>query len=122
MFKKNQSDEKFDTLLSDGTQFIGKLTAKGAIRIDGEVEGEVITEGSVFLGEKGKIKGKITASKVMVAGKVEGNIIASETLSLLNTANVYGDITTKHLIIDEGAILQGRSNMLENKEKKVEEI
>ena len=103
--------QEVPTLISKGVKIEGIITISGNIRIDGEVQGEIISKGSIMIGEDGKIGGQITAKTITIGGKVEGTIKANEKLVLETTANLKGDIFSKILIIEEGAKFVGNSKM-----------
>ena len=68
-------DDKIETIIGTGTTLKGTITSKGSIRIDGIIEGDVISnKGGVILGESGTIKGNIKAQTVTIGGKIIGNI------------------------------------------------
>lgn len=104
-------DGKIDTIVGRETEFKGVLTSTGILRIDGRVEGEIIHKGDVAVGETGTVNASIKARNVTVAGTVTGNIDATGRLELLPAARVFGDITVTALVIAEGALFRGASEM-----------
>ncbi|MBW7868186.1 MAG: polymer-forming cytoskeletal protein [Brumimicrobium sp.] len=106
--KKNYSEnpDKLNRLVS-GTEIFGDISTASSLRIDGKIKGNVQCEGKLVLGEEGFIDGHITAIEVEINGTVTGNIESSTVLTLHKTANVYGNIITARLIIDDGAKLEG---------------
>ncbi len=112
MFKKNEhSMDKIDTLIGKNTKFSGKIEAKGAIRVDGEVEGDIVVDGNITIGADGKITGNMKGNNIFISGIVKGNIKCNEHLRLGNTAKLYGDVEVKTLIIDENAVFDGNCKM-----------
>lgn len=112
MFKKIQeSSDKIDTLIGRNTKLMGKVEANGTIRIDGEIDGDVIVDGNVTIGADGKVTGNIEGNNIFVYGTVYGNIKSKEYLRLGNTAKLFGDVEVKTLIIDENAVFQGKCKM-----------
>ncbi|MGE5454839.1 MAG: bactofilin family protein [Methylocystaceae bacterium] len=112
MFKtKNRAFEGEQTVIGNDTHFKGELEANGNIRLDGLVEGHIAISGDLFLGERGKVSGNISAQNVIVSGKVEGDIKTLGRIEIMPTGVVQGDVTCEALIIDEGGILQGCSAM-----------
>lgn len=107
--------DKIDTLVGAGTEFNGTLVAKGTLRVDGKVEGKIITEGDVVVGEGGNIIADIEARNIVISGEIRGNIIASSSLELMPTGKVYGDISVKNLQIADGAVFEGKCDMTGNK-------
>lgn len=114
MFKKNAGfREGVDTLIGYNTSFIGNITSEGSIRIDGKVKGDIKVAGDVYIGENSVITGNIDSSNVHLSGTVEGNISAKGVLKILSTAKLYGDIKVNSFVADEGALFQGKCNMMD---------
>ncbi len=112
-----QRSEDTNSTIGYNSQFEGKLAVKGAIRIDGKFEGEVLIVDKVFIGPKGKVKTNIKASSVVVEGILIGNIQATNRVLLLPTSRILGDIQTPELIIQNGTILKGRCTISHNSEQ-----
>ena len=89
----------------------GTLKDQNDIAVFGMVEGEVISEKSVTIGQTAQVKGPIKGELVTIAGVVRGAISASEKLELLETGKVFGSISTKNLVIHSGGIFVGKSEM-----------
>jgi cytoskeletal protein CcmA (bactofilin family) len=100
------SEESF-TFLGKGSQFKGIATFEGTIRIDGRLEGEIHTKGTLVVGEHAVIEGDVSADVVISGGRVTGNIIAAEKVQLLATSIVIGTIKTPLLSIEEGVRFSG---------------
>ncbi len=99
-------EESF-TFLGKGAQFKGIISFEGTIRIDGKLEGEIHTKGTLVVGEHAVIEGDVSADVVISSGRVTGNIIASEKVQLLATGVVIGTIKTPILSIEEGVRFSG---------------
>ena len=99
-------DEPF-TFLGKGAQFKGIIHFEGTIRIDGRLEGEIHTKGTLMVCEHAVIEGDINADVVVCGGQINGNIVASEKVQLLSTGIVMGTIKTPLLSIEEGVRLHG---------------
>jgi len=99
-------DEPF-TFLGKGAQFKGIIHFEGTIRIDGRLEGEIHTKGTLMVGEHAVIEGDISADVVVSGGHINGNIVASEKVQLLSAGVVTGTIKTPLLSIEEGVHLSG---------------
>lgn len=104
--------ERSETIVGSGTEIRGVMRADGAVRVDGLFEGEIYADGDVVIGERGTVKATIVAKNILIAGKVEGNVEAKERLELVATGRLIGDIKTPNLIIADGAIFIGRSEMV----------
>jgi len=112
MFWKDQ--QKMETIIGAETGIKGELKAKGTVRIDGMLEGDVHAD-SVIVGETGRIKGDIHSRGVVVGGRVDGNIDSKEMVELKAKAKVYGKISTGKLVVSEGAVFEGQSCMGEKR-------
>lgn len=99
------------TILGQETLFEGLLTTDETVRIDGLLKGEIRSEGSVIIGETGRVDGNIHAQDILVAGFVDGNIICDERMEVTSTGMVVGDIVTKVLVIEEGGSFKGNCAM-----------
>jgi cytoskeletal protein CcmA (bactofilin family) len=100
-----------ETVLSNQIKLEGHLRSTSNIRFDGEMLGDLTTEGDLAVGEQGQVKGNVDGRNVVVGGTIEGNVTATGRLEILATGKVFGDITVASLIIDEGGILRGKSAM-----------
>ncbi len=118
MFKKKNdiNAEKIDTLIGEGTNFSGNINAKGVVRIDGQIEGSIYTEGDLIIGESGVVNAEAKGKNITIAGKINGNVECSGKLELLPTGKIDGDIEVAELFIDSGATLQGKCNMYQEKD------
>ena len=97
------------TIISHGVKLEGKISSSGSIRVDGIVQGDVISEGNVSVGEQGEIIGQVKGQSITLGGKVSGMVNAKEKVTLEAKANLKGDIFTKILVIE--ARFDGKSNM-----------
>ena len=99
------------TIISAGVLIEGKMSSNGNIRIDGTINGNVMAEGNITVGENGEINGEINGEVVTLGGKVIGSVIAKEKLTLETKSYLKGDLLTKILVIDAGAVFDGKSSM-----------
>jgi len=97
--------------LGKGTSFKGVITYEGAVRIDGNVDGEIITKGSLAIGQTAEIKARIEVGSLVCGGSINGNIVAFEKVHLNAPATVTGTIKTPILNIDEGVRFNGSIDM-----------
>ncbi len=98
--------------LGEGTQFKGVLSFAGAVRIDGQLEGEVIGEELLIVGEPGHVKAEIEVGTLVVSGQVDGTLTARQRVELLRSSRVSGTIRTPCLVVAEGALFNGSCEML----------
>ncbi len=97
--------------LGEGTEFKGTLFFEGTVRIDGRLEGEIVSPDLLIVGEPAFIKAQIDVGTVVNSGKIIGNICAKKKVELLSSSRVVGTIKTPALIIAEGATFNGNCEM-----------
>ena len=95
------------TFLGKGAKFKGTLSFEGTVRIDGSVEGEVHTKGTVIIGDQAVIEGDVHADIVISGGRITGNIVATEKVELLAPGSLVGSIKTPLLSLQEGVSFSG---------------
>jgi cytoskeletal protein CcmA (bactofilin family) len=99
------------TLLGKGVDFRGIVNFDGTVRVDGRVEGEIHTSGTLIVGEQAIIKGIVSAGVLMNSGKINGTITASEKIQMLKTGVLVGDIRTPLIAVEEGSHFHGMCDM-----------
>lgn len=99
------------TLLGRGSEFEGKLSFEGQVRIDGRFSGQISTKDTLVVGEGARVNAEISAGHVVVNGTVEGNIKATNMVELHPPARVKGSIEAPALSIDKGVIFEGTCKM-----------
>lgn len=99
------------TVVGVNVALSGTLKDQNDIVIYGMVEGEVISERAVNIGETAQVKGPVRGMVITVSGTSRGSIDASERLEITETGKVFGDIATKDLVIHSGATLVGKVSM-----------
>lgn len=97
--------------LGKGTEFKGVLSFEGTIRVDGKVEGEVVSKDTLIAGDSAYLQGEITIGTLISSGKVVGNISATQKVHVLAPGVIQGNIKTPKLIIEEGVTFDGKCEM-----------
>jgi cytoskeletal protein CcmA (bactofilin family) len=87
------------------------MEVSGTLRVDGIVKGDVIVSDTVAVGPTGSVEANVQTKIAVVSGGVRGNIHASERIELQAKANITGDLVTKSLVIEQGAVFHGNCNM-----------
>jgi cytoskeletal protein CcmA (bactofilin family) len=104
------------TILTADCEFKGALAFSGELQLHGRVEGTIESEGGTLtVGEEAMIKAEVKVNDVLIYGKVQGNIYATGRVELRGKAEVYGDVHSNRLAMDDGVIFVGRSNALSGK-------
>lgn len=87
----------------------GELRASEDLTIEGRIEGPVLGEGvAIVLGASADVTGDVIARDITVFGRVAGQLVATEIVDLRATAEVTGQVVTRRLAMDEGALFNGR--------------
>jgi cytoskeletal protein CcmA (bactofilin family) len=109
--KKHIGEGGLNTIIGKDSTIEGAIEVKGGLRVDGRIIGRVSVSESLAVGDSGCIEADLTARIAVIGGKVAGNIFAQDKIELQSKAVVEGDITTKNLIVEEGAVFHGTCNM-----------
>lgn len=110
-----------DVLIGNECRVSGRLSLVGEAIIDGTVDGEIESFGTLTIRESGVVDAKISGNVVHIYGRVVGNIECSERLELHAGARVYGNLHCANIVIEDGANFEGYSSMDEKPEVKGEE-
>ena len=97
--------------LGKGTRISGKISFEGTARIEGQVEGEIVANDTLLIGESALLNAQITGGTVVIHGKVTGDINASKKLEIRAPGRLYGNVTTPSLVIEEGVVFEGHCSM-----------
>ncbi len=114
MGKDNTYQGLTHNIIAQGTEIVGTIRTEQDIRIDGKIEGDVICKGKVVIGQQGNVKGTITCDTTEIMGCVNGKLTIHDMTSLKSTANITGDLRTKTLSIEPGALFTGTCDMSKN--------
>jgi cytoskeletal protein CcmA (bactofilin family) len=98
-------------VLSSDVEIKGTVKFTNDLVVDGRIEGQITSDGSLTVGENARLRAEISTNSVIVYGKVHGNIIATDRVELKSSAEVVGDIKAKSLTVEAGAIFVGKSTV-----------
>jgi cytoskeletal protein CcmA (bactofilin family) len=99
------------TYLDQGSKISGKLFFEGALRIDGEVDGEISANDAVIIGETAVVTGQLKAASVVIMGKVNGELSGAKRVEIRSSARVVCNLTSPTLVVDDGALFEGHCTM-----------
>jgi len=100
--------DEINAFLGAGTNYQGKLHFQGAVRIDGNFQGEVVSDGTLVVGQEAVVEGQIKVGQLVLSGNIQGEVEAKSKVVLHKTANLQGNIRTPVLVVEEGAVLEGQ--------------
>jgi cytoskeletal protein CcmA (bactofilin family) len=106
-----KSQDQINAFLGKDTEFEGKLSFSGAVRIDGRFKGEILTEGTLIVGETALLECDIQTAHISISGEVHGNIDAQNRIEIHAPGRVFGNISASTITIDEGVIFEGNCRM-----------
>lgn len=103
---KGNIDIKNNVIISG--EVIGDIRAR-EVYVDGAIiRGNIICDQTVQISEKSVIIGELRAETAYVAGAVKGNIDITDSVVLDSSAKILGNINSKYVQINNGAILEGK--------------
>ena len=110
--RKRQDSGEWTGFLERTVKIEGRLEASGTFRIDSTMKGTLVSGEMLIIGEHALIEGEITGNHVIIAGRFDGTIHARGKVEIQPRAIVTGEIETQCLVIEPGAVFDGRCHML----------
>ena len=110
-FKKLKAEDEIMSVLGHGLEMTGELTFTSGLRVNGVIRGKVQSESVLEIGPGGKVDAEVNIRKIRINGEFRGVIQASDRVEIHKDGKAYGDIYTPCLIIEAGAVFEGRCNM-----------
>lgn len=98
------------TVIAKGVKLEGEFKSQGDVLIEGEVIGNIHTDGLLTVGPEAVLKAGVSASDAVIAGRIEGNLNIKKRLELKATAKIKGDIVCQTAAVESGATMQGNIN------------
>jgi cytoskeletal protein CcmA (bactofilin family) len=117
--------DEINAFLGKNTEFEGRLSFEGAVRIDGHFKGEISSEGTLIVGETAVIESEVRVSHIIISGEMRGNILASKKIEIHAPGKVYGNICAPAVVMDEGVVFEGTCTMQKDalpKDESAEEV
>jgi cytoskeletal protein CcmA (bactofilin family) len=98
------------SLIGEGITVIGSMDfGNGEVRLEGRLEGKMLGQGTLIIGEQGSLQGEVDVGSLVLHGQVDGIVVASDSVRIVSTGRLCGRVYSVHLIIEEGGILEGES-------------
>jgi cytoskeletal protein CcmA (bactofilin family) len=110
--RKSQEAGDWSGFLEQGTKLEGRLESPATLRIESHVKGTIVSEATLILGENSRGDGELVGKSVVIAGHFDGIIRGHTKVELQSKAIVTGDIETPSLLIEPGAIFDGRCHVI----------
>lgn len=110
--KHNRPQNQIDSLIGAGTTIDGNLSFSGGLRIDGQVNGNVVAAqgkpSTLVLSEHARVTGEVNVTHLVINGTINGPVFAGEYMELQGKARINGDVNYNMMEIHLGAIVEGR--------------
>ena len=100
-----------DTFIGQESEFAGKLTFEGTLRIDGRLTGEIFSQGTLIVGPGAQIEAEIRVGTAIIAGNVNGDVYAEQEVELKAPGLLTGNIHAPSLVVQRGAVFKGTAFM-----------
>ena len=103
--------DQISGFLDQGTNITGELQFSNTLRIDGNFHGSISSGDTLIIGEHAVVHADIKVGEIEIHGQVFGNVEVKRRAEISSTGRLRGDLQTSILIVQAGAILDGRSHM-----------
>ena len=103
------------SIIGPGMKVVGDCITDGTVRVEGTVEGSVRAGKAVVIGRQGSVIGDVQTQDAVVSGRVTGTLVAESRLELQATCQIDGDVRTRRMQLEEGAVLNGTVHMSDGK-------
>ena len=97
--------------LDAGSHIRGELHFDDTFRIDGRLTGKAVSRGNLVVGEDGVVDAEIEVGSIFVSGTVKGTVKAAERIEIAVGGQVFADLETPTLVVEDGAIIEGHCSM-----------
>jgi len=107
------SSTSLTTIVGESTVIDGNIETKSTIRVDGTINGDVVSASGVIVSITGEVKGNIECpnNKVTINGALTGDV-ESEYITIGPKAVVEGKLKVKSISIEKGATINGSIDMV----------
>jgi cytoskeletal protein CcmA (bactofilin family) len=107
MAKSHGKNSGLDNFIPEGAEIIGNLNTASNLRIEGKLEGKLVSAGKLILGSSGKIIGDVECKNAQIDGLIEGNLHAADLLQLSSGSKIIGNTVSAKIILEENCQISG---------------
>ena len=104
----NEGKHSVTTVIAQGCSVNGNIRLSGDIQVDGYVEGKIVCDRSLIISASGRIKGEVTADKIIINGLFDGECFAN-SVEILPQGKAHGTIHCDDLSIERGGSFLGKT-------------
>ena len=105
--------DEIKAFLGRNTEFDGKLSFTGTVRVDGRFKGAILGDGTLIVGDSAEIQADVRVSHLIISGEIRGSLFAEERIEIRSPGKVFGNIQSPIVVIEEGVIFDGQCRMVE---------
>jgi cytoskeletal protein CcmA (bactofilin family) len=105
--------DEIKAFLGRNTEFDGKLSFTGTVRVDGRFKGAILGDGTLIVGDSAEIQADVRVSHLIISGEIRGSLFAAERIEIRSPGKVFGNIQSPIVVIEEGVIFDGQCRMVE---------
>ncbi|PYQ54570.1 MAG: hypothetical protein DMF78_05445 [Acidobacteria bacterium] len=105
-------------LIAAKTVVKGEITGDEDVVVDGNVEGQIRITRDLRVGAQGVVKATVEAQSIIVSGELVGDCQATSRVEIQSTGRLTGNIRAPKIVIAEGAMFRGNSDMSARKDDK----
>ncbi|MDX1648197.1 MAG: polymer-forming cytoskeletal protein, partial [Longimicrobiales bacterium] len=99
------SPDSVISIIGPGMTIVGDCQTDGTVRVEGSIEGSIKAGKAVVIGKQGVVTGDIVTQDAVISGRVEGKVTAASRLELQATSRIDGEVQTRRMQLEEGAVL-----------------
>ena len=111
--RKDQAADS-TSLLSKNVKIEGEIQGPENLHVEGYIKGSIKLSGDIFVGNTGIVEADVEAKNIVIQGEVTGNVLAHKQLEIHPSGKLIGDCSAASIDIKEGAVFEGRSNMIKS--------
>lgn len=112
MSKADRRLKDVSAFMGPGTELEGELVFTGSVHLDCKVTGRISSsQGLLIIGPEAQIQADVEVDSAIICGEVHGEVVASRRIELKPPARVHGTLTSPELVIHEGVVFEGTSQM-----------
>ncbi|MFH1207214.1 MAG: polymer-forming cytoskeletal protein [Patescibacteria group bacterium] len=107
-------NKEIETIIGPSVKVEGNFKGDGNVTVEGVVQGSLKTNHTLKIGNSARVKAEVEAANLLLSGEIRGNVKISEKATLLRSAKIFGNLDTKILSVEEGAIINGKCTMVKD--------
>ncbi len=100
------------TKIGEGITMIGNFDTKDPVEINGTLRGNIRSTSSVAISKNGSLIGEAALDSMKVDGRIDGTVLCNASAVFTSTGSMKGNLSTGTLKTDDGAVFEGKLNML----------